>query len=274
VSASASPTGPVALWGSDTILGQSTARSLAEDGTPLVLIGPPGAEVAEALAGTGTPTVVAGDPGQVVDEALRVFGQLDSLVVCTPTGARRDLAGTTPGDVRGELDDLLTVIDLTRSVWTHFRARGEGRVVFVVGTGTLLGPALAAPAAAAAAGMVGLLNVLTLEGASRGLRVNLVAVPDGLLADPAAGGGADGSAGPVAAVRALAGPKVEVAGTMVAVEGRAMRRLVVGVTPGVFAPALDVAWVRGHLGAVLDMDGVIMPDEAGGEMPFLTRHLS
>ena len=123
-----------------------------------------------------------------VQLALATWGRLDALV--NNAGILRDRSfGKLPEEdfdavVRGHLGASAYC---TRAAWNALKASGSGRVVFTTSASGLYGQFGQANYASAKAGLVGLLNVLKLEGARSGIGVNAVApiaatrMTDGLL---------------------------------------------------------------------------------------------
>jgi NAD(P)-dependent dehydrogenase (short-subunit alcohol dehydrogenase family) len=120
---------------------------------------------------------VAGDAGAraIATRALDAFGRID--VVVHNAGILRNAPFSEMTDER-----WLPVIDthlfggfsLSRAVWPAMVAAGYGRMVFTSSASGLWGRADGANYAAAKAGIVGLANVLALEGEVHGILVNAV----------------------------------------------------------------------------------------------------
>jgi NAD(P)-dependent dehydrogenase (short-subunit alcohol dehydrogenase family) len=81
------------------------------------------------------------------------------------------------------VEDFRTVVDVhlmgsmicTKAVWEHMRERGYGRVVMTSSSSGLYGNFGQSNYGAAKMALVGLMNVLHIEGASKGIRVNTLA---------------------------------------------------------------------------------------------------
>ena len=133
------------------------------------------------------------DPEQVqdmVDQAIAKWGKVD-ILVCN-AGILRDKTF-----VKMELDDFRKVVDVhlmgsvvpTKALWEHFRQNEYGRIVYTTSASGLYGNFGQSNYGAAKAGVVGLMNVLTQEGAKYNIRANILAptaatrMTEGLLPD-------------------------------------------------------------------------------------------
>ena len=109
-------------------------------------------------------------------EAIERFGKVDILV--NNAGILRDksFAKITLADWRDVIDVHLTGAYLcTHALWDHMRANNYGRIVMTTSSSGLYGNFGQANYGAAKAGMIGLMNVLHLEGAKTNIRVNVLA---------------------------------------------------------------------------------------------------
>ncbi|PIE11638.1 MAG: 3-oxoacyl-ACP reductase [Rhodobacterales bacterium] len=165
-------------------LGRAHAIGLAERGAHVVIADPGGADdvVAQIKAQGGTAEAHGIDisdeaavRGLVADVIARL-GRIDILV--NNAGILRDksFAKMPFDDFRKVLDvHLVGSALVTHAVWPHMRAAGYGRVVFTSSASGLYGNFGQANYGAAKAGMLGLMNVLHLEGARDDIRVNMLA---------------------------------------------------------------------------------------------------
>jgi len=109
----------------------------------------------------------------IVDDAVAAFGSVD--IVVNNAGILRDKSFKNM-----TLDEFDLVIDVhlrgtayvTRFAWPIMYEKNWGRVVFTSSTSGIFGNFGQANYGAAKMGMVGLANVLALEGANRNVRVN------------------------------------------------------------------------------------------------------
>lgn len=114
--------------------------------------------------------------GAMVGRALATWGRVDILL--NNAGILRDktFAKMTMDDYRKVLDVHLngTVI-CTKAVWDIMREQNYGRILFTSSTSGLYGNFGQAAYGVAKAAMLGLMNVLHLEGAKNDIRVNMLA---------------------------------------------------------------------------------------------------
>lgn len=119
------------------------------------------------------------DPAQVaamVERTLGLWGRIDVLI--NNAGILRDKSFA-----KMELEDFRSVVDVhlmgaanvTHAVWPIMRAQGYGRVLMTTSTSGVYGNFGQSNYGAAKAGLVGLMNVLHLEGIRNGIHVNAVA---------------------------------------------------------------------------------------------------
>lgn len=290
--------GKVALvTGADGDRGRRVAVLLAERGARLVLAGgtlagtPAGdrtvdrlAAAADAAERAGSQAVsLAGEAGTpetadlMAARALEAFGRLDVLVHSPPP----------PGECRDEVDELLSTFRVVGPVWQRLRRQGHGRVVLA--SDVRRGPA-EVEGVTLAMGLIGLTNVLAIEGRGRHLSANVVVDlcdRSTLLAEPPTGRpsppepersprlGGRGPDGPglAAAAAYLAHDGCPLDGAVVGVRGHRLLRLAMGVNLGVFDPELSIEAVRRCAEEIVADDHLITPEDAGGEMPLLTAQL-
>ncbi len=137
--------------------------------------------VAEIAAGGGTAvasydSVDSPAGGQaIVDAALRAFGRLDAVV------SNAGIFGTTPFEdlSAGEWTRMLRVhLDggfyLAQPAYRVMKKNGGGRFVFISSSAGIFGQPMEAHYAAAKAGLVGLTNVIAIEGEAHGILANSV----------------------------------------------------------------------------------------------------
>ncbi|UUO00699.1 SDR family NAD(P)-dependent oxidoreductase [Mycolicibacterium novocastrense] len=129
----------------------------------------------------------------IVRTAVDSFGRLDAVI--SNAGIFNSIAfdELTPDDWRRMLSVHLDgAFYLSQPAYRAMKAQGYGRFVFVASSAGMFGQHLEAHYAAAKAGIVGLANVIALEGEPHGIRANTV-LPFGIsrmvtetLADPKA----------------------------------------------------------------------------------------
>ncbi len=113
---------------------------------------------------------------KIISAALEHFGQVDILI--NNAGILRD--GSFSKMSKEQWSAVLDVhvqgaFRTTRAVWNHMRERRYGRILFVTSAAGLYGNFGQGNYAAAKLALVGLTNVLALEGARRGVQVNCAA---------------------------------------------------------------------------------------------------
>ncbi|MEU6829392.1 SDR family NAD(P)-dependent oxidoreductase [Nocardia beijingensis] len=129
----------------------------------------------EALADGGDVTdPVAAE--KMVAAALNRWGHVDILI--NNAGILRDksFAKVELADFRAVLDvHLMGAVHCTKAVWPHMVEQNYGRILMTTSASGLYGNFGQSNYGAAKAAVVGLMNVLAIEGEKRGIRVNALA---------------------------------------------------------------------------------------------------
>jgi NAD(P)-dependent dehydrogenase (short-subunit alcohol dehydrogenase family) len=173
-------------------LGRSHALGLAARGARVVVndfggdvhgtggSSEPAERVAEEIRRAGGEAISHGadvsNPGQVADmvaHAIDRWNRIDVLI--NNAGILRDASFA-----KGTLADFRTVVDVhlvgaavcSQAVWGHMRNAGYGRVLMTTSTSGIYGNFGQANYGAAKTGLIGLMNVLQIEGTKYGIRVN------------------------------------------------------------------------------------------------------
>jgi NAD(P)-dependent dehydrogenase (short-subunit alcohol dehydrogenase family) len=228
------------VTGAGSGLGRSHALGLAARGAKVVvndLGGPPFDNamrvVEEIRAGGGT---AIADPADVADfeqvsemtaRAERAWGRVDILV--NNAGVLRDktFAKMEMADFEFVLRvHLIGSANCTKAVWAGMRERNYGRIVLTSSASGIYGNFGQTNYGAAKAAMIGLMNVLHLEGAKNDIRVNV-------LAPTARTAMTEGLLTPVAAE--LMTPESVTPGVLFLVSEDAPSRVILGAGAGVFA---------------------------------------
>lgn len=241
--------------------------SLTGDGTDS---GPAQDVVGEIVSAGGqavavTDSVATPEGGQaIVGKAVEQFGRLDILIHNAGTVRRGSLKEMSYHDFDAVLDvHLRGAFHVVRAAFPHMCEAGYGRVVLTSSIGGLYGNHEVANYAAAKAGILGLCNVVALEGAADGVLCN--AIVPGAVTRMAEG--LDTSAYPpmgpdlvAPAVGWLAHESCSVTGEFfVAIAGR-IARAVVAESPGVYRPSWTVEQVGEQMDAIRDLsEPVIFP---------------
>ena len=233
--------------------------SLTGDGTDE---GPAHQVVAEIRAAGGdavasTDSVATAAGGQaIIDVAVRQYGRIDVLVHNAGNVRRGSLKELSYEDFEAVLDvHLRGAFHVVRPAFPLMCDAGYGRIVLTSSIGGLYGNHGVANYAAAKAGIIGLTNVVALEGAAEGVLCN--AIVPGAVTRMAEG--LDTSAYPpmgselvAPAVGWLAHETCSVTGELfVAIAGR-IARAFIAETPGVYQPAWTIEGVGEQLDAIRD----------------------
>lgn len=240
--------------------------SAAADGVVDEIVAKGGAAVAE-YSTVATPEGAAAIVGMAIEE----FGRIDALV--NNAGILRDKAFHNM-----EVDQITAVLDvhlrgafyMTRAAWPYMREQAYGRVVMTSSASGIIGNFGQSNYGAAKMGMVGLVNVLKLEGAKYNIKVNAIApiavtrMTEELLG--AFGITAD-QFGPELvspAVAYLASEACELSGDVWSVGGGSVSRFFIGLTDGYFKHPIEdgevtIEDIGGHLDAIRSTDDFIIP---------------
>jgi NAD(P)-dependent dehydrogenase (short-subunit alcohol dehydrogenase family) len=204
----------------------------------------------------------------IVQRAVDEFGRID--IVVNNAGILRDKSF-----VNLEWADLQAVLDVhlrgafyvTRPAFAHMKEQGYGRIVVTSSGSGIMGNFGQSNYGAAKMGLVGLMNVLKIEGAKYGIKVNAVApiartrMTEDIFGDAVAHFDPRYVA-PVVAY--LASEECAVNGEVWSVGGGSVSRFFIGLTPGYFKHpdkegVLTVEDVVKHIGDIRDEDGYIVP---------------
>ena len=175
---------------------------------------------------------------------------------------------------------LRGAFNVTRPAFAHMKEQGYGRIVMTSSASGILGNFGQTNYGAAKMGVIGLMNVLKLEGAKYGIRTNAVApialtrMTEGLFGevmesfDPA-------EVSPVVAY--LASEECEVNGEVWSAGGGQVSRFFIGLTEGYFkhpsGGAITPEDVAEHLNDIRSEDGYIVPFSSQDELAKLGPRL-
>ncbi len=268
-------------------LGAEHAKLLASRGAAVIVNDPgvgtdgtegeqrPADEVVAVIKDAGGAAVAdygsVSDPAAaeaMVDRAVDEYGRID--IVINNAGILRDKAFHNL-----EWDNLHAVLDVhlkgafyvTRPAFRLMRQQGYGRIVMTSSASGLLGNFGQANYGAAKMGLVGLMNVLAIEGAKNDIKVNAIAPVAGTrmtqeLLGPMADKLKPALVSPVVAY--LASEACDVTGEVYSVAGGTVSRMFVGLTQGWFKHpdkdgALTPEDVEENLASIRDEAGYFVP---------------
>lgn len=182
-------------------LGRAHALALAGRGVKVVVndLGNADAVVDEITSAGGEAIADASDVSDVdaasgmIEGAVRTWGRIDILI--NNAGILRDksFAKMDLADFRKVVDvHLMGSVNCTKAAWPHMVEQGYGRVLMTTSASGIYGNFGQANYGAAKSALVGLTNVLAIEGARKGIKVNALAptaatqMTDGLIDEDAA----------------------------------------------------------------------------------------
>ena len=276
-------------------LGRSYATLLAAQGAKVVVNDPGGslagddtdarpaddvvreitAAGGQAVASAESVTTAAGGKA-ILEAALDTYGRLDILIHNAGIVRSAPLKEMSYEDFEAVLDvHLRGAFHVVRPAFPVMCDAGYGRIVLTSSIGGLYGNHGVANYAAAKAGVIGLSNVVALEGAVEGVQSNVI-VPAAVtrMAE-----GIDTSEYPpmgpelvAPVVGWLAHESCSVTGeVLIALAGR-VARAIVTETPGMYRPSWSIQEVGEHIEAIRDASGPvvfpIVPDGHGDHIRY------
>lgn len=218
------------------------------------------------------------DPDQaaaIVELTLERYGTVD--VVINNAGILRDRSFTNLSD--DELEAVLDVhlrgsFNVSRPAFRVMRERGYGRFVFASSNSGLLGNFGQSNYGAAKMGLVGLSNVLAIEGARYGIRSNVIAPIARTRMTEELLGPLAGSADPervVPMVVYLASEACSQTHEIYSAGGGRYARFFIGVTPGWTSTTATVEDIADHLDVIRDTEGFQVFGSAAEEIQLLAE---
>lgn len=231
-------------------------------------------EAAGGMAVANYDSVATPEGGKaMVQAAIDNFGRID--VVINNAGILRDktFAKLEPADLEVVLDvHLKGAFYVSQPAFIKMKEQNYGRIIFTASAAGVLGNFGQTNYGAAKMGLVGLCNVLALEGAKNNIKCNVIApiartrLTEQLLGPMAQTLDAE-CVTPL--VTFLASEQCDLTHNIFSVGGGRFARMFVGLTPGWFAgkggkPSAEQ--VRDQMGKIRDPEGYIIPDSIADEM--------
>ncbi|WP_232676216.1 SDR family NAD(P)-dependent oxidoreductase [Nocardioides sp. R-C-SC26] len=215
----------------------------------------------------------------LVATALEATGRLDAVIHNAGILRDRSFAKAGPDDVDPVLDvHLRGAFHVLRPAWPVMVEQGYGRILLTTSASGLLGNYGQASYAAAKAGLLGLMNVLSIEGRRHGITVNALSptaatrMTEGLLGELADRFEPEHVA-PVAAY--LVSEACTLNHHVLSAGGGRVARLFVGTTPGWYGGREPVSPddVHDAIEEICSLDGFVVPEDGTGEVELIRAAL-
>ena len=213
----------------------------------------------------------------IVQAAIDSYGRID--IIINNAGILRDASfkNMTAAQLEPVLDvHLKGAFYVTQPAWEHMRGQSFGRIVNTSSAAGVFGNFGQSNYGAAKMGLVGLTNVLAVEGAKYNIKVNAIApIAKTRMTEDLLGPIADKLQPELVTpvVTCLVHQDCPVTGEIYTIGGGRVARVFIGVTPGIMDPELTAETVRDRFDEIRNLDGYEVPANANDEMMLALKSL-
>ena len=214
----------------------------------------------------------------IVASAIDAFGQVDAVIHNAGILRDRSLGKLSDDEIGAVLGvHLLGAFNVARPAFRHMRERGYGRFVFTTSAAGLFGNFGQANYAAAKMGIVGLSNVIAVEGEAKGIKSNVVAPIASTRLTEAILGPLSSALDPTFVtplVTYLASEECEVTHQIFSAGGGRYARAFIGLAPGWWAngstpPSAED--IGANFASISSTEGFVIPASMMDELALLGR---